>query len=165
MLELVARLVAMILGPMLLGIAHTTPAQQQTGSRLEAIRTVMSSRAGQMGDLIPFDACSVYEQAGRPVAMMDSLRYSFRDLLDRPVNDPCAQEPPSALPGLRRIVRVDSLMLTDSVAYVHLTVVRGEYSYREQHILPAYRGRPGWGWREARVYAGLQGYPGFRARD
>lgn len=163
-----SKLVAMttaILGGLFSTLAAQTPPQHHRGSKLEAIRTVMSARAGQMGDLLPFDACSVYEQAGRPTAMLDSLRFSFRDQLDRPVNDPCAHEPPPALPGQRRVVRVDSLMLTDSIAYVNLTVIRGEWSYREQHVLPALRGRPGWGWREARVFAGLQGFPGAGAHE
>lgn len=138
---------------------------QHAGSRLEAIRTVMSARAGQMGDLLPFDACSVYEQAGRPVAMIDSIRFIARDLLDRPVNDPCAQEPAPSRPGRNRFVRVESVVVTDSVAYVDLAVIRGEWSYRERHTPPALRGGGGWGWREARVFAGLQGFPGTRAPD
>ncbi|HEX8391578.1 MAG TPA: hypothetical protein VF665_04395 [Longimicrobium sp.] len=125
---------------------------------------MMIARVGQMGDVLPWDACSIYEKAGRPSGMADSLRHA-RQWLDRPVNDPCAQEPAPSRPGRNRIVRVDSVLLADSVAYVHLTIVRGEWSYREQHTLPALRGRRGWGWREARVFAGLQGYPGSRAQD
>lgn len=165
MLELVVRTVAVIVSSVVCASVARSQAQQPSGSRLQAIDRVIVARAGQMGDLLPFDACSVYEQAGRPAAMTDSLRPGARELLDRPVNDPCAQEPPPALPGQHRVVVVDSLMLTDSVAYVNLSVIRGEWSYREQHILPALRGRPGWGWREARVFAGLQGYPGSRARN
>lgn len=77
-----------------------------TASKLSAIGTVIIARAGQMGDPLPWDACSIYRLADRPAAMLASLPPGVLPLLDRRVNDPCAHAVASAPPGMRQLVRV-----------------------------------------------------------
>lgn len=135
MYKLRGRTAAVILASTACATAAQSHTQQHAGTKLQAIDRVITARAGQMGDRLPFDACSVYEQSGRPAAMADGLTAGARELLDRSGSDPCAQPAAAALPGQRRIVRVDSVILMDSVAHVNLTVIRGEWSDREQYIL------------------------------
>jgi hypothetical protein len=144
---------------LLLSAAFVAPAPssaQRAGSRLEAIRIVMSARAGQMDDPVPFDACTVYEQGGRPDSLMARLSPGLREFLDRPVNRPCAVPAPVSQPGNSRSVAVDSVVLGDSTGSVHLTVQRGEWMYRERHDLVLTANGRRWALRGVQVYPGTR---------
>lgn len=148
------RMIARVLtaAGLLLGMA-TAPLDGQSvdgGSTLAAIGQAMFFRQSVLGDSLPFDACSVYERSGRPSPFVSELLPGLRSLLDRPVNDPCSLPGPSAGGRTERLVRVDSVVVVDSTARVHLYVRRGEWSHTEVYFLAA-RQEGGWGFREVRM--------------
>lgn len=140
-------LIAAILGA---GAAVMPALPKQDGNDAQAaISVVMSFRHGAMDDSLRWDACSVYERAGRPRGYPGGILPGVRRLLDRPGPRPC--DTPRADTGrVVRRVRVESIALTDSLGTVVLDVRRGEWSYRETYSLPATRGG-GWGMREMRI--------------
>ena len=129
-------------------------AQQPRLTKLDAVGEVMASRANQMGDTLHFDACSVYMRADSPVAMMADILPGVRRWLDRPVDRPCDHARRGG-PWTSGVI-VDSITTTDSLVYVDVTVTRGEWRYRERHVLPVLHGK--FGWREARVFGGRQSH-------
>jgi hypothetical protein len=126
--------------------------QQRTGpDPLAAVVQAMFFRSGALGDSLPFDACSVWEQTGRPAALVEGVLPGLRPLLDRQVDDPCSVAKPSEGSRFERIARVDSVVVADSAARVHLHIRRGEWSYQEVYHL-ARRNGGGWSFREVRMY-------------
>jgi hypothetical protein len=142
----------------LLAVAIAAPAplraQGPSGPRtdaLAAVTDVMALRRGALGDPLPFDACTVFEKTGRPSGFPASLSPGLVPLLDRTGPDPCATEPPVADPRFPRAVQVDSVMVTDSAAAVHLSIWRGEWRYKEDYYFRALPNGRGWGFRESRM--------------
>jgi hypothetical protein len=122
---------------------------------LAAVVEAMFIRRGALGDSLPFDACSVYENSGRPEGFPDGVLAGLRPLLDRQVPDPCSVPKPSEGGRHERLVRVDSVVVSDSAARVHLHVRRGEWSYEEVYYLTsrdAETRADGWSFREVRMY-------------
>lgn len=118
---------------------------------LDAVAEVMALRRGALGDSLPFDACTVFEETGRPAGFPGGLPPGLIPLLDRNGPDPCSTERPGAAGRFPRTVRVDSVRVTDSSAAVHLSVRRGEWSYNEDYFFTALPNGRGWGFREART--------------
>lgn len=129
------------------------------GDALSAVGEAMYFRRSALGDSLPFDACSVYERTGRPAGFPQGLLPGVRPLLDHPVADPCGRAGPEAGVRYPRVVRVDSVVIADSTAQVHLQVRRGEWAYNEVHHLVARPGRGGWGMREVRTCNAIQILP------
>lgn len=122
----------------------------EKGTALSAIGQAMLFRQSVLGDSLPFDACSVYERSGRPGSFVSGVLPGLRGLLDRSVDDPCSLPKPSAGDRTEYLVRVDSVVIADSTARVHLHVRRGEWSYTEVYSLAA-RPAGDWGFREVRM--------------
>lgn len=149
--RMIARVVMTAAGLVL--CTATAPLDGQSvdrGTALSAIGQAMFFRQSVLGDSLPFDACSVYERSGRPNPFVGGLLPGLRGLLDRPVDDPCSLPKPSAGGRTERLVRVDSVVIADSEARVHLHVRRGEWSHTEVYSL-ATRLDGGWGFREVRM--------------
>ncbi|MBB4636090.1 hypothetical protein [Longimicrobium terrae] len=124
--------------------------------KLDAVSASMRARLDMMDDPVPFDACTVYEQGGRPDSLISRLSPGLREFLDRPVNQPCAVPAPVSRPGNSRSVAVDSLVLGDSTGSVYLTVQRGEWMYRERHDLMLTANGRRWALRGVQVYPGTR---------
>jgi hypothetical protein len=122
------------------------------GDALSAIVEAMYFRRSALEDSLPFDACSVYEQSGRPAQFPTGVLPGLRALLDRPGADPCGVPKPSAGSRYERIVRVLSVQMADSAAQVHLNVRRGEWTYTEVYYLTARVDDGAWAFREVRMY-------------
>lgn len=123
----------------------------RTADALSAVAEVMALRRGALGDSLPFEACTVFEETGRPSGFPGRLPPGLIPLLDRTGPDPCSTEGPAAGARFQRVVRVDSVRVTDSSATVHLSVKRGEWSYNEDYFFTALPNGRGWGFREARM--------------
>ena len=78
------------------------------------------------------------------------LHRAARGLLDRPEN-PCGERP-NVRARTERVVEVDSVRLSDSLAVVDLTVRKGETVHQETYRLPSLAGSRGWGMRDVRVW-------------
>jgi hypothetical protein len=136
----------------LLASAATLHAQQPDPSpALAAVSEAMAFRRDALGDPLVFDACAIYERTGRPRAFLEGIRPGLRNLLDRPLEDPCSAPCPMANARTTRVVVVDSVVISDSLAQVHLSVRRGEWSYREVHHLRWLGPGRGWAFREVRI--------------
>lgn len=160
-----ANRLAVLVGLLLLGASGgglMAQRRQHSPDKLDAVITTMRIRIGMMGDDLPYDACSVYERADQPEGMIARIPLGYRAHLDRAVDRPCEQPAPEFLPGNGRRVRIDSIAAGDSMAFVHLTITRGEWSYRERHDLRMTANRRGWGTREVHVYPGLRITPSGR---
>jgi hypothetical protein len=120
-------------------------------TRLAAVGEAMIFRRSVLGDSLPFDACSVYEKSGRPDPFVSAILPGLRSLLDRPVNEPCSLPRPGADRRVERFVRVDSVVVADSIAQVHLHVRRGEWSHTEVYHLSVRPGGGAWAFREVRM--------------
>jgi hypothetical protein len=143
-----------LLGVVLVGVACAPLGAQETGRRadaLAAVAEVMALRRGALGDSLPFDACTIFEQAGRPSGFPAGIPPGLIPLLDRTGPDPCATKAPGDGDRLQRTVRVDSVTVTDSAAFVHLSIRRGEWSYNEEYTFASLPQGRGWGFREARM--------------
>lgn len=135
------------------GAAQT---RQDDESILAAVDAVIGFRRGPMGDTLMFDACTVFTAARRPERFPDGIGQANRPALDRPGPRPCDfTEQPARLPYR---VYVDSLVLSDSVGSMYLTVRRGEWLHREMFVLPRLRGGR-WGVREVRIWGAIQIMP------
>lgn len=115
------------------------PAQAQAGSATRAttvIGAVMEYRLNWIGDSTTFDACRAFRVAGEPADFPAGIRATVRRLLDER-GDPCRRHGAArgADASKQRIVLVDSLVQRDSMAYVFLTVRRGEKTHRENYIM------------------------------
>ncbi|HEU0013962.1 MAG TPA: hypothetical protein VFQ45_09780 [Longimicrobium sp.] len=138
---------------------RASPAQAAERDALAAVVEAMSFRQSVRGDSIPFDACHVYEKTGRPAMLVSRVPPGLRNLLDRQVDDPCSLPAPSAHARFKYVVRVDSVVVTDSTALVYLYIRRGEWSYSETYDLVVRPGDGQWRLREARGYGGFQILP------
>jgi hypothetical protein len=126
------------------------PRSQNAGA-LAAVAQVMALRRDALGDALQFDACTVFEKTGRPSGFPADLPSGLIPLLDRTGPDPCAAAQPTPAARFPRIVRVDSVTVSDSGASVHLSIKRGEWSYNEDYFFAALPNGRGWGFREARI--------------
>lgn len=152
--RLVMRPVPLSLFAVALGLAGAPLGAQgtaRTADALAAVAEVMTLRRGALGDSLPFDACTVFEQTGRPSGFPRGIPPGLIPLLDRTGPDPCATKAPGDGDRLRRTVRVDSVTITDSAASVHLSVTRGEWSYKEEYAFTLLPQGCRWGFREARM--------------
>jgi hypothetical protein len=151
---------SMIAGLMMLGLA-AVPAGAQQAKNVAIVNAVLDHRAHWVGDSTRVDACSVYEALGRPANFPAGINPNLIPLLDR-TRDPCAAD--SARVTVRwppRFVRMDTLQANGSAGpYVALTIVKGEYRYREHYTLRTWQsgGTIGAGVREVRTYGLLQAH-------
>src|SRR4051812_24315717 len=107
-------------------VLGAAPATAQSGE-VRALNAVLRHRAYLLGDSTRFDACSVYNALGRPANFPSGIDPTLVRLLDR-TSDPCRRDSSSvAVHWPPYLVRVDSLAPARAV----LTVVKGEYSFRE----------------------------------
>jgi hypothetical protein len=153
-------LVRGMLAGMLVMAGIAVPAKavaQPPRDALTAIGEAMFFRGRTLGDSLPFDACSVFEQSGRPADYLEGILPGLRSLLDRQGDDPCAAPFPAADQRFVHRVRVDSVIVEDSAARVRLHVRRGEWSHDETYYLS--RTGDGWALREVRMYPGVQTLP------
>lgn len=149
-----------ILALLLCAVPCPLSAQQAArGDALSAVVEAMYFRRSALGDSLPFDACSVYEQGGHPADFPAGVLPGLRTLLDRPVADPCGVPKPSAGSRYERIVRVLSVERADSGAQVHLSVRRGEWTYTEVYHLSLRPDDGAWALREVRMYPPIQTLP------
>jgi hypothetical protein len=152
--RLVMRPVPLSFFAVAVGLASAPLAAQGTVRRadaLAAVAEVMALRRGALGDSLPFNACTVFEQTGRPSGFPVGIPPGLIPLLDRTGPDPCATKAPGDGDRLQRTVRVDSVRVTDSTASVHLSVRRGEWSYKEEYAFALLPQGCRWGFREARM--------------
>jgi hypothetical protein len=152
------RVMMHVVGLALLALAAAAPASllgQNAGEprvdALAAVAQVMLLRRDALGDSLKFDACSVFERTGRPSDFPAGMLPGLIPLLDRTGPNPCAVEPPRTNPRFPYLVRVDSVMVTDSSASVHLSIRRGEWRYNEHYYYRALPNGRGWGFRESRM--------------
>lgn len=159
--QLVSRAVSIALAA--LASAAPNPLIGQTAppeNPLSAIVEAMFFRRTALGDSLPFDACSVYEQGGRPTEFPNGILPGLRLLLDRPVADPCSVPKPSAGSRYERLVRVDSVVPGEpGTVRVHLHVRRGEWTYEEVYYLAAGSGGQPWSLQEVRTYPPIHTTP------
>lgn len=137
------------------------PAHGQAGgiSGTEIVGSVMEYRLHWIGDSTRFDGCAVYRAAGRPSDFPSGIKAPIQHLLDRRT-DPCSRTA-IANPShhTRRIVLVDSLTTSDSLAHVYLTVHRKERTHRENYTVrvPA-SGGAGAGVQRVTLWGAIQVY-------
>lgn len=129
-----------------------------SGNALLAVSEVMLYRRNALGDSLPFDACSVYERTGRPEALLSGIRPGLRSLLDRQVDNPCAVPKPSERQRSERLVRVDTVVVADSTAEVHVHVRRDGWRHGEVYYFTN-RADGGWALREVRMTPALHTTP------
>ena len=151
---------AVIAWLLMLGLV-TPPAGAQQSKNLAIVNAVLDHRAHWVGDSTHVDACSVYEALGRPANFPAGINSNLIPLLDR-TRDPCAAD--SARVAVRwppRYVRMDTLQATGSAGpYVALTIVKGEYRYRERYTIRTWQsgGTVEAGVREVRTYGLLRAH-------
>lgn len=129
-----------------------------SGNTLQAVGEVMLYRRDALGDSHPFDACSVYERTGHPDALVSAIRPGLRGMLDRQVDNPCAFSKPSERQRSERLVRVDTVLVTDSTAEVHVHVRRYGWRHGEVYYFTK-RADEGWALREVRMTPALHTTP------
>lgn len=131
-------------------LAYAQEAPVNTSDALEVVGNAMGLRRGAFEDTLPYDACSIHEQTGRPENFPAGLSPGLIPLLDRTGPDPCAQTPVRRT-RFPHIVRVDSVRFRDSTAVVSLSIQRNEWSYKEHFRFARLRDGRGWGFRESRM--------------
>ena len=134
-------------------------AAQARGTKIAAANEVIAFRVNWMGDSTPFNACSVYRAAERPVNFPEGISLPLRSALDQTAT-PCEGRRSSGVPGAwTPEVTVDSVTLAgDTAAVVFVTVRKGEISYFEEYSLRS--ARPGhWSVPEVRIWGALREYP------
>lgn len=145
---------AVILGLLTVGAGAAQTGQDN--SILAAMDAVIGFRRGPMGDTLRFDACTVFRAAGGPERFPNGIGEANRPALDQPGPHPCDSTVQPARFPYR--VYVDSLVLSESVGSMYLTVRRGEWLHRETFVLPRLRGGR-WGVREVRIWGAIQVVP------
>jgi hypothetical protein len=133
--------------------------QATTGHALSAVDQTMSYRRGALGDSVPYDACSVFEQTGRPSEFLNRFRPGVRGMLDRPLDDPCSVPRPNQGSRSERLIRVDTVLVTDSTAEVHLHVRRDGWRHGEVYYFTSRANGSGWALREVRMSPALHTTP------
>jgi hypothetical protein len=136
-------------------------AQEMANDALTAVEEAMAYRRGPLGDSLPFDACSVFQQTGRPRALLSNLSPGLHSLLDRRTDDPCS----IPQPGERRHerwARVDSVVVKSASAEVYLHIRRDGWQHDEVYFLTP-RASGGWALREVRMFPGLHTSPPSRS--
>lgn len=123
-----------------------------------ALSAVMTYRLTFLGDSTRFDACTVARQMGNVRDVAALIDAPVRRLLDGPP-EPC---PRAREPGRSATVLVDSIVASDSVTHVHLTVIRGENVHREDYTVVRRGNGEFRGVREVRLWGAAQAYPGRR---
>jgi hypothetical protein len=151
----------------LVALMAAMPAHAQEPKGLAVVNAVLAHRAHWVGDRTPVDACSVYEALGRPASFPAGIDSALVSLLDRTIQPCTADSTRAAVRWPPRFVRVDTLQVSGSAApRVVLTIVKGEYRYREQYTLRTWQsaGSVQAGVREVRTYGLLQALPVPRGR-
>lgn len=120
-----------------------------------AVSTVMDYRRSYLDDPLPFDACTVQRAlSARMEDLASQLVAHVRGMLDD-AETPC---PRPSRQG-RSVVLVDSVRLSDSIAHVHVTVLRGELIHREVYALNPGSTAVYMGVRDVRLWGNSQAYP------
>lgn len=126
-------------------------------TRMAVANEVIGFRVNWMGDATPFDACSIYQAAGRPAEFPEGISPPLRRALDR-TERPCEGRSPETPGAWTPRVAVESMIISRDTAAVFVTVRKGEISYYEEYSLSS--GRPGqWSTRGVRIWGALREYP------
>ena len=137
-----------------LAAAHA-PAQTSDGPA-SAVNAIIDYRVQWLGDSTRISACSLARALGEPPGFPQQIRPPFRPLLDRQTN-PCAG-PSTVDERWPKEVRLDSLVLGDSVGHAYVTVRRGEQTHREDYLLRANPRGQRWFVREMRMWGAGREY-------
>jgi hypothetical protein len=138
--------------------AFAVEARAQSASpELAAVNTVLDWRLNWSGDVTPFNACAIYEAAGRPENFPVGIQPGLIRGLDR-TSEPCSGRDPAQSGAWRREVLVDSIVVNGASATVYVTVSKGEMSYHECYLLVNPSPRV-WGLAEVRSWGALREYP------
>lgn len=121
-----------ILGLLML-VALPAQSQTVTDRRLMAVDQVVAARQELLNDTTRFARCPLVSA----VAAADSQIGRTRRLsaVVEPGTGACSAEDRLPRPYHTRLVFVDSVALSDLIGRVHLTVQRGDLTFREQHEL------------------------------
>jgi hypothetical protein len=147
----------------LLGIATLvsagSAATQSTNdaAKIAAVNAVLEYRVVWMEDLTPFDACEVYVAMGRPLDFPGVLTRQARRVV-QPEGDPCSVAPSGTARRPSRLVRVDSVVLGDTLGIVRLAVQKGEKRILETYRLRPRTGGSAWGVRDVTLWGALRVY-------
>lgn len=153
----IARLILVLVAGLVLSAAPAS-AQPRT-TKTTILSAVMQYRLHWIGDSTAFDSCRVFRAAGEPADFPAGIMQPVRRLLDRRA-DPCSRTTPSS-PSRHRVV-VDSVTTSDSLAYVFLTVHRGERTHRENYTVRTPPSQPGFaGVRSVTLWGAVQSHRGM----
>ncbi|HEX6912643.1 MAG TPA: hypothetical protein VF142_19710 [Longimicrobium sp.] len=138
--------------------SQPAPSASEPASVLAA---VMHHRLYWMEDRTPFDACSLQAHAGSAAAFPGDLPADLQALvLDvaPAASGGCSDRAAVARALPPRVVRVESVTFTDSVAQVRLLVQKGDHAHREDHSV---RRTPlgAWDVAEMRMWGHLYTHP------
>lgn len=95
---------------------------------------VMQYRRFYLTDTTKLDTCQLLETLHRPATFPDRLEASSRAMLDLPVAN-CDNGRVNPYSPYRPIVRLDSIVIGDSLHRVGLYVQHGEYSHHELYTV------------------------------
>ncbi|MDB4952219.1 MAG: TonB-dependent receptor [Gemmatimonadetes bacterium] len=134
-------------------IRRRRPAQSASpipaSPRAALVNAVLLHRIDWMNDSTRVEACSVERALASPADFPASIDARYRALLTT-TEKPCAAAPHPAPaselgdPAWRKVARVDSVSVADSIATVYLGVSHGEQHHSEAYTLV--RGRSGGWW-------------------
>ncbi|HEX8243708.1 MAG TPA: hypothetical protein VF541_09435 [Longimicrobium sp.] len=150
------------LGLVLLTTASSLGAQEAARASPHAriLNAVIRYRTAWLADYTPFEACSVARWAGSPAAdLLRGVANPERVLLGRS-GEGCVRGrlSPDA-EGVQHRVVLDSVVVSDSIATVRLSVRHGEYTHYEAFSVVPQEGGTRWGVREARIWGAIQSSP------
>ena len=156
----IARLARLIALGLLFAVWPADAHTPASPSRTIVLGAVMEYRLNWIGDSTSVNACQVFLAAGAPANFPAGIPVAAQRLLDGRV-DGCGGTKPGAGPGgLRRTVVVDSLRPADSLAYVFVTVHRGELTHRENYVLRTPTSRPDFaGVKSVTLWGAIQIHP------
>ncbi|HEX6751406.1 MAG TPA: hypothetical protein VF092_29210 [Longimicrobium sp.] len=126
-----------------------------------ALSAVMSFRGAWLADSTRFDGCSVARLLGPPAEYMGVILPPMRRMID--TTGPCGAPAGEPVRRARPTVWLDSLTVADSVAYVSVTVLRGELTHRERYTLTGWR--PGLPWAVVDMHLWGASQQHFRPRQ
>jgi len=126
----------------LLAVAATlatapSPARAQADGAVGALEAVVAWRVGWVRDTTAFDACSLYDAAGRPAAFPTGIAPRFQRFIEGRASacgSAAGQARPTPSASLR-IVVVDSMHLGDGQGRAYATIHHGDAVHREEYTL------------------------------
>ena len=146
------------------GMAAAPPAAAQglfSQPAPAALSAVMSFRGAWLADSTHFDGCSVARLLGQPAEYTGSILPPMRRMIDTSL--PCGAAAAEPVRRAQPTVWLDSVTVEDSVAYVSVTVLRGELTHRERYTLAGWRPGLPWSVVDMRLWGASQQH--FRPRQ